>query len=224
VHARIVVVLGSFVELQEVVVVRTNPLGRVDGAGDQVFIDLAARQRHRRCAQLGHDVAAEARNTHLQTRAGRQRVDFLVEPAAHLHAGVAAGQPFRPNSPQARPTAPDRRRTSSRRRALGVGQAERHSGERSPARVLAFPVVVGADVGLALPEATSSNESNAPTRSPAAKYCTVDAAFGQLFDAGSEALGAEMPRPGKSRGQVDTMTNSLRAWAIAGNARKSGIT
>jgi hypothetical protein len=46
----------------------------------------------------------------------------------------------------------------------------------------------------------------------------VDAAFGQLGDARCQALQPK-PRPGKSRGQVDTMTMSMVDCAIAGVAR-----
>ena len=148
VHARIVVVLGGFVELVSLVIPGADPLCGVDRARDKVFINLTARKRYRRCAQLGHDVAAQARNTHLQTLEVVAGVDLLVEPAAPLDAGVAASHTFQaklacklvPEFLTAHPVDPGLH--------LGIGMAERNGCEICPSRVLALPVVIGSVIGL----------------------------------------------------------------------------
>ena len=73
-----------------------------------------------------------------------------------------------------------------------------------------------------LPAATSSNESKAPTFSPAAKY--------SVFNVPPEIASillhkrcADVPRPGKSRGQVDTTVIVLTLCATAGAARTAPV-
>ena len=75
----------------------------------------------------------------------------------------------------------------------------------------------------ALPEATSSKESNGLTRSPPAKYCTCNRPSVMSVSAWAMRC-APVPRPGKSRGQVLTMTTSRLPWAMAGAATVAAAT
>jgi hypothetical protein len=90
--AREVVVLGDLVEAQLFVVVGADPFGGVDGALLQRRIDVRARDLLRDHAQGGEHRAAETGDAHLDALDVLQRLDLLAEPAAHLHAGVAAGE------------------------------------------------------------------------------------------------------------------------------------
>ena len=85
----VVVVLGHFVKAHDVVVQGAHPLGGVDDPALQVGEDLAARSQHHGAAGLGQHLAAQAGDAHLQALEVVDGVDLLVEPAAHLHAGVA---------------------------------------------------------------------------------------------------------------------------------------
>ena len=75
----------------------------------------------------------------------------------------------------------------------------------------------------ALPEATSSNESNALTRSPEAKYCTFSRPSDMSVSRWAKAC-ALVPSAGKSRPQVLTMTTSWRPCEIAGAATVAAAT
>ena len=66
VPAGVVVVAGGVVEAELHVVVGADPLGRVDDAALERRVDLAARREHHGAAGLGDDLAAEARDAHLQ--------------------------------------------------------------------------------------------------------------------------------------------------------------
>jgi hypothetical protein len=46
----------------------------------------------RHAPSFGHDLTGQCRDAHLQALQVGQRLDFLAEPAAHLHAGIAAGK------------------------------------------------------------------------------------------------------------------------------------
>ena len=147
-HAGVVVVLGRLVELHEAVVPGPDPFGGVDGAGDEVLVDLAARQGDRRGAELRHDVAAETGDAHLESLEVIGGVDLLAEPTPHLHPGVAGHQALEPEVrgelvPQLLAASPPNPGIH-----LGVGQAEGHCREVGPAGVLALPVVVGRVVSL----------------------------------------------------------------------------
>ncbi len=72
---------------------RADEFGCVDRALFQRRIDVAAGELLRHDADLFEDLAGETGNAHLQALEVVQRVDFLAEPAAHLHAGIAAGRP-----------------------------------------------------------------------------------------------------------------------------------
>jgi hypothetical protein len=68
-----------------------DELGRVDHAALQRREDLAARQHLHVHAQVGVDLAGQAGDAHLQALQVGDGLDLLLEPARHLHAGVAAG-------------------------------------------------------------------------------------------------------------------------------------
>ncbi len=95
-HTRVVIVLGRLVELHEAIVPGANPLSSINSARHQVLIDLATRQRYRRGAQLGHDITAKTRDTHLESLEVIGRIDLLAEPATHLYASVTARHTFQP--------------------------------------------------------------------------------------------------------------------------------
>ena len=54
--------------------------------------DLAARGRHDGGAHAAQDLGAEARHAIAQALEVLRAVDLLVEPAAHLHAGIRGHQ------------------------------------------------------------------------------------------------------------------------------------
>ena len=225
VHARIVVELRGLEELHDLVVPRTYPLGRVDCAGDEVFVDLTARKRNRRSAQLGHDVAAEARDTHLQALEVVGRVDFLVEPAAHLDTGVTAhealevelGSEFVPELLAAAEADPGVH--------LGVGQPERHGGEVRPARVLAFPVILCGVVALGIARGDFVEGVERADALTGGEVLDLDAALGHFVEARCEALGAraearEVTRPGGDHRELDAVLRDRRFRE--GGCRSSG--
>jgi hypothetical protein len=82
----------DLVEAQLLVVVRAHPFGGVDGALFQCGVDVAARDVLGHGAQARHHLAADAGDAHLQALEVGRLLDFLLEPAAHLHPGVAAGE------------------------------------------------------------------------------------------------------------------------------------
>ena len=94
--AGIVVVRRNLVEAELLVVIGADPFGGVDRALFERRIDVATGDLLRHDAELLDDLAGEAPDAHLQALHVGDRLDFLAEPAAHLHAGVAAGKPTRP--------------------------------------------------------------------------------------------------------------------------------
>ena len=74
------------------VVVGADPVRRINGAGLHGGEHLGTGQLHRRGPHLAQHLSGEARHTHLQTFQVLHAVDFLVEPARHLGAGVATGK------------------------------------------------------------------------------------------------------------------------------------
>ena len=88
--AGIVVVRRDLHEAELLVVIRADPFGGIDGALLERRIDVATGDLLRHHAELGHDVAGEARDAHLQALEVVDRLDLLAEPAAHLRRRVAA--------------------------------------------------------------------------------------------------------------------------------------
>src|SRR6202000_129133 len=74
------------------VVIRSDPLGRIDRAFFQRRIDVAAGKLLRHDADLLQYLAGDAADAALQAGEIADRLDLLAEPAAHLGAGVAAGK------------------------------------------------------------------------------------------------------------------------------------
>ena len=90
--ARVVVVRRDLVEAELLVVVRADPLGRVDRALLQRRIDVAAGDLLRHHAELLQRLAGPAADAELETLEIIDGLDLLAEPAAHLAAGIAAKQ------------------------------------------------------------------------------------------------------------------------------------
>ena len=90
-HARRVVELGDLVQAEFLVVVGTDPLDRVQRPFFHRRIDLGRRQLLRRRAQFGVDLPQQPGRPHPQAPEVFRPLDLLAEPAAHLGAGVAAG-------------------------------------------------------------------------------------------------------------------------------------
>ncbi len=142
--AWVVVILGGLVQAEGQVVVRADPVGGVDGTGLQRGKHFAAGQIDGGRAETRQHFAAEARHADLQPAQVVQRVDFLVVPAAHLHAGVAdyhrlhaeGGIGFFPEFLAFALAQPGVH--------LDGRQAERHGGEELRGGHLALPVVGGA--------------------------------------------------------------------------------
>src|SRR5258708_4859731 len=87
--ARVVIELRDLREAELLVVIRTDPLRRVDRALFERRVDVAARDLLRDHAELAEDHAAEPGDPELETLEVLDRLDLLAEPAAHLRAGVA---------------------------------------------------------------------------------------------------------------------------------------
>jgi hypothetical protein len=84
VPAWVVVVPRGLVKAKLQVIVWTHPFARVDHAPLEGGVDLGGRGDDRRAARLGDDLAAEARDAHLDPLVVIDRVDLLPEPPAHL--------------------------------------------------------------------------------------------------------------------------------------------
>src|SRR5712692_5340401 len=85
----IVVVLGDLDEAELLVVVRADPLGRVDRALLQRRIDVAGGELLRDDAELGDDPAGKPADAEFQPLHVVDGLDLLAEPPAHLGTGVA---------------------------------------------------------------------------------------------------------------------------------------
>ncbi|MNV24672.1 hypothetical protein D3C71_1157440 [compost metagenome] len=139
--ARVVVVRGHLVEAQLFIVVGADPFGRVDGALFQRRVDVAAGNLLRHHAQARQHGAREGADAELQALQVVHRLDFLAEPAAHLRAGIAAGEVD---------DVVGLEDVAQQRQAVAVAhpgihlagvQAERHGGVKAQDRVLAVVVV-----------------------------------------------------------------------------------
>jgi hypothetical protein len=87
--ARVVVVAGSFVQAELLVVEGAGPFGGVDGAPIQRQEDLTAREHLHVHPKGGHHLAAQAWDAHLQALQEGQPLQGPIEPAVHLGASVA---------------------------------------------------------------------------------------------------------------------------------------
>ena len=92
VPAGIVVIFRHLVQAQGEIVVGAHPFRRIDHASLQRGVELSARYAYRRAAGLGKHIARQAGNTHFQALQVGNGIDFPVEPAGHLHTGIAAGE------------------------------------------------------------------------------------------------------------------------------------
>ena len=143
VPAGVVVELGDFLQAEREIVVGAHPLGGIHHAGLQGGEDLAARQGHGGAAGAPEHLAAEAGNAHLEALQVRQRVDLLVEPARHLHAGIAGRQGHQAKRRVQLPPQFQAAAVTQPAVHLLRGHAERHGGEEGGHRHLAAPVVGG---------------------------------------------------------------------------------
>ena len=87
-----VVVLGGLVQAELAVLERADELGRVDDTALQRREDLAAGQQLDVDAERRVDLPGQPGDAHLQALQVGAGLDLLLEPAGHLHAGVAARQ------------------------------------------------------------------------------------------------------------------------------------
>src|SRR5206468_12830878 len=74
------------------VVVGADPLGGVELLALQRRVDLGTGHRLRLDAELGEHLAAHAADPELETLEVGEALDLAPKPAAHLGAGIAAGQ------------------------------------------------------------------------------------------------------------------------------------
>ncbi len=88
-EGRVVVIFRHLLEAELVIVIGADPFGRVDRALFQRRIDIAAGDLLRHDAKLFNHLAGQTGNAHLHALEIVDGVDFLAEPAAHLHAGIA---------------------------------------------------------------------------------------------------------------------------------------
>src|SRR5262249_13418231 len=89
--ARIVVVPGDLMQPELLVIVRTDPLGSIDGAAFERRINIGGGDLQRDNAELRQDHAAESADAELESFEVVDRVDLLAVEATHLHADIAAG-------------------------------------------------------------------------------------------------------------------------------------
>ena len=90
----VVVILCHPLQAKGQVVIRANPICRINGAGLQGGKDLCPGQLYRRGADLAQHLPGQTGHAHLQPFQVLNAVDFLVEPARHLRTGVTAGERF----------------------------------------------------------------------------------------------------------------------------------
>ena len=90
--AGIVVILRHPLQTKGQVVIGANPIRRINGAGLQGGKNLGTGQLYRRGADLAQHLPGQTGHAHLQPFQVLNAVDFLVEPARHLRAGVATGE------------------------------------------------------------------------------------------------------------------------------------
>ena len=91
-EAGIVVIFRDLLEAELLVVIGADPFGRVDRALLERRIDVAAGKLLRHHADLLQHLTGDAADAELQPGEIGDRLDLLAEPAAHLGAGVAAGE------------------------------------------------------------------------------------------------------------------------------------
>ena len=87
-----VVVLGDLQEAELLVVVGADELRRVERAALERRINVAARDLLRHDAELREHLPTQAADAELEARQVGDRLDLLAEEAAHLGAGIAAGE------------------------------------------------------------------------------------------------------------------------------------
>ena len=210
VHAWVVVVFGRFVELHGLVVPRADPLGRVNGSGFEILVDLAAGQGYRRDPELGHDVAADPGYAHLQAPQVVGGLDFLVEPTGPLDAGIPAGQALHaetacqlvPEFLASHPVHPGGH--------FGIGQAEGDGGEVRPAGVLSLPVVVDGMVHLRVARGDLVETVECADPLAGGEIVHVQPPVGHCAQTFAEPLGSdartrEIPRPDGHHGDFDAV-------------------
>jgi TRAP-type mannitol/chloroaromatic compound transport system permease large subunit len=91
--ARVVVKRCHLVKAKFLVVIRTDPFGRIDGAFFQRLVHLATRNALRHGTDALHHLTDQATaKTHLHAFEIGNGLDLLAVPATHLHARVAAGK------------------------------------------------------------------------------------------------------------------------------------
>src|SRR4029077_13628721 len=92
--ARVIVEFDDLVEAELLIVVRPNPFRSVDGALLKRRIDIATGDLLRDDAELAKCLSGPTSDTHLETLEVAGLFDLLVEPTAHLTAGVTGEQAF----------------------------------------------------------------------------------------------------------------------------------
>src|ERR1700694_5788150 len=92
-EAGVIVIFGDLLKTELLVVVGSDPFGRVDGALLKRRIDVATGNLLRHDTDLLQHLAGNSADTKLQSGEIGDRLDLLAKPAAHLRAGVSAGEP-----------------------------------------------------------------------------------------------------------------------------------
>ena len=136
-----VVVVSHLMQTKGQIIVGPHPVGGIEHAGLQGGEDLATRNGQGGHADPGHRLAGEPWQTQLEALHILERVDFLLEPASHLGAGVThrerlevvVGVELVPQLLAAAVVQPGV--------GLGGGHAEGHGGKELRSRDLAPPVV-----------------------------------------------------------------------------------
>ncbi len=91
-EAGIIVILGDLLETELLVVIWSDPFGRIDRPLFKRGVDVATGNLLRHDADLLQHLACNSADAKLQPGEIGDGLDLLAKPAAHLGAGVAAGE------------------------------------------------------------------------------------------------------------------------------------
>ncbi len=218
--AGIVVVRRDLVEAELLVVVRTDPLGRIDRALLERRIDVAAGDLLRHHAELRHDLAGEAADAQLQALQVVDRLDLLAEPAAHLGAGMAHQEGGHlvflvELAHQLEPAA-----EIDPRIVLAGVEAERQRGVEGEGRILADIVVGRGVAALDRLVLDGVDDLQAGDDLAGGEDADLELVVGEGRDALGEELAGAVDRV-ERLGKLDAMRHFTSGidWATAGAAR-----
>ena len=84
-----VVVVGYLVKAESQIVIRADPVRRIQHPGLHRGVDLTTRHIHRGHSDTVHGLASQARQTQFHALQIIERIDLFLEPATRLRTGIA---------------------------------------------------------------------------------------------------------------------------------------